>query len=313
MGSNSSAIRHAPGPAVPQRKRRIFASGGGCHRTAIGSDGISRKCTCGQKMRLQQQQQQQQSSLYPDMMGGGGHIRSEDGLAGIATLRRPVKRKVRNQLPGSNNVQLQAGQGSSPAGSGAGPVNSGNLGISSGSSATAAGLLQQPKMETSVLLDKLLRAGALRPEDYLVLSRMERMIMANHAAGGNSSLNQSGTLQREPVRHGLAGLGGPAASVPATPVGRQQRTGRLGRTADTDATADPAVRHQPALARPFVTVRLLQQQFGQLLEQRGDGPGLIAGQQQRQRRTFLISATTATTTATATATAWALDKRVRRH
>jgi hypothetical protein len=178
----------------------VSSSGGGCHRTAIGSDGISRKCTCGQKMRLQQQQQQQQqSSLYPDMMGGGGHIRSEDGLAGIATLRRPVKRKVRNQLPGgSNNVQLQAGQGSSPAGSGAGPVNSGNLGISSGSSATAAGLLQQPKMETSVLLDKLLRAGALRPEDYLVLSRMERMIMANHAAGGNSSLNQSGTRVRQP-------------------------------------------------------------------------------------------------------------------
>ncbi len=43
--------------------------------------------------------------------------------------------------------------------------------------ATSAAL---PKLETSVLLDKLLRAGALRPEDYLVLSRMERMIMANH-------------------------------------------------------------------------------------------------------------------------------------
>jgi hypothetical protein len=166
------------------------SSSGGCHRTAIGSDGISRKCTCGQKMRLQQQQQ---SSLYPDMMSGGGHIRSEDGLAGIATLRRPVKRKVRNQLAGSN-VQLP---GSSPAGSN----NSASGGTGSGpsaSSASTAGLLQQPKMETSVLLDKLLRAGALRPEDYLVLSRMERMIMANHAAGGNSSLNQSGARIRQP-------------------------------------------------------------------------------------------------------------------
>uniref|UniRef100_A0A0P5Q7N8 Rhomboid 5 (RHBDF2), mRNA protein n=1 Tax=Daphnia magna TaxID=35525 RepID=A0A0P5Q7N8_9CRUS len=157
-------------------------SGGACHRTSIGSDGISRKCTCGQKMRLQQGHNN--SSLYPEMSSamGGGHIRSEDGLAGIATLRRPVKRKVRNPLPGSGQLP--------PAG-----VSNANNGNSATPSATS--LLQQPKMETSVLLDKLLRAGALRPEDYLVLSRMERMIMANHAAGGNS-LNQSGARVRHP-------------------------------------------------------------------------------------------------------------------
>ncbi|XP_045031969.1 uncharacterized protein LOC123474146 [Daphnia magna] len=139
-------------------------SGGACHRTSIGSDGISRKCTCGQKMRLQQGHNN--SSLYPEMSSamGGGHIRSEDGLAGIATLRRPVKRKVRNPLPGSGQLP--------PAG-----VSNSNNGNSATPSATS--LLQQPKMETSVLLDKLLRAGALRPEDYLVLSRMEPAPIAN--------------------------------------------------------------------------------------------------------------------------------------
>lgn len=155
------------------------SSGGACHRTAIGSDGVSRKCTCGQKMRLQQGHNN--SSLYPEMSSpmSGGHIHSEDGLAGIATLRRPVKRKVRNPLPGSGQLPT--------AGSN---VNNGNP-----ASTPATSLLQQPKMETSVLLDKLLRAGALRPEDYLVLSRMERMIMANHAAGGNSL---SGARVRQP-------------------------------------------------------------------------------------------------------------------
>ncbi|XP_059353067.1 uncharacterized protein LOC130698010 isoform X2 [Daphnia carinata] len=154
-------------------------SGGACHRTSIGSDGISRKCTCGQKMRLQQGQNS--AALYPEMSSamGGGHIRSEDGLAGIATLRRPVKRKVRNSLPGS------------------GPLPTANVNNGNAATPSAASLLQQPKLETSVLLDKLLRAGALRPEDYLVLSRMERMIMANHAAGGNS-LSQSGARVRQP-------------------------------------------------------------------------------------------------------------------
>ena len=155
-------------------------SSSGCHRT-VGADGISRKCTCGQKMRLQQQQvQQQQQNSYSD-----GHIRSEDGLAGIATLRRPVKRKVRSQLPG---VQQQVS------------ANNASGGGQTVTAAAAAAILQQPKLETSVLLDKLLRAGALRPEDYLVLSRMERMIMANHVAGGGSSLNQQQSSNGARVR-----------------------------------------------------------------------------------------------------------------
>lgn len=197
-------------------------SSGGCHRT-VGADGMSRKCTCGQKMRPQQQQQQSQqqqqqqhqqmlhqqgnnaSSLYAaagmvtDMPPGSGHIRSEDGLAGIATLRRPVKRKGRSQLPG---VQQQVS--ASPQ-----PTNSVGVGSGMGSQTTtaaaaaAAAILQQPKLETSVLLDKLLRAGALRPEDYLVLSRMERMIMANHAAGGAMA----------------AGIGGGGGAGLSQPVG----------------------------------------------------------------------------------------------
>jgi hypothetical protein len=217
-------------------------------------------------------------------------------------------------------------------------------------------------METSVLLDKLLRAGALRPEDYLVLSRMERMIMANHAAGGNSSLNQSGTRVRQPKSSsdrqqqqqqqqqqiispaesgtdmrrefefgpkqsaGLAVSGQLASNEnlydtasPALVVQQHQYQRRLSAgnngldvSAGQQMRMQQPIQQQPALARPFVAVRLLQQQFGQLLEQRGDGPGLVAGQQQRQRRSFIISATTATTTAT-TATAWSLDGRVRRH
>lgn len=74
-----------------------------------GRDGI-RKCTCGQKMRLPSSgpalghhhphhstgsgQQQQQP--------GESHSRSDDGLAGIATLRRPVKRKTRSQIPSAS-------------------------------------------------------------------------------------------------------------------------------------------------------------------------------------------------------------------
>lgn len=73
-----------------------------------------------------------------------------------------------------------------------------------------------PKLETSVLLDKLLRAGALRPEDYLVLSRMERMIMANHVSAGQQ---QQQPLQPPPPvsssRVRQATKGGLSATSPA--------------------------------------------------------------------------------------------------
>lgn len=195
---------------------------GGCHRT-VGADGISRKCTCGQKMRLQQQQhhhhnsnhqqqlhQQQQNgaaSLYAagpsdsHQMMSGGHIRSDDGISGIATLRRPVKRKGRSQLLG---VQQMTAASSSPPPPTPSPsqAGGGNQSVTAAAAAAAA-ILQQPKLETSVLLDKLLRAGALRPEDYLVLSRMERMIMANHAAGGNNlGQSSSGARIRQPKSNG---------------------------------------------------------------------------------------------------------------
>lgn len=121
------------------------------HESASSSraDSATRKCTCGQKMRLSS------SSSYAANADAGAAIviggtanastvsgaSAADDLSSIATLRRPVKRKGR-LVPQKTSCT--------------------------------------PKMETSVLLDKLLRAGALRPEDYLVLSRMERMIMANH-------------------------------------------------------------------------------------------------------------------------------------
>ncbi len=81
-------------------------SNGVCH--LIGRDGMPRKCTCGQKMRIQQHPSaaSMSSSAGSDR---DSHIRSEDGLAGIATIRRPVKRKTRNQIPSmyTNDISYQ--------------------------------------------------------------------------------------------------------------------------------------------------------------------------------------------------------------
>lgn len=101
-------------------------------------------------------------------------------------------------------------------GSGLGGGNPpGGMSSSSSSSSAAAvastSMLQQPKLETSVLLDKLLRAGALRPEDYLVLSRMERMIMANHISSAGQQMVQQ--QQQQPGRMRSNKMG--TASSPA--------------------------------------------------------------------------------------------------
>lgn len=147
----------------------LLGEASGCHSK---SDGLSmRKCTCGQKMRLSSFQDTMISHRSSGGSGMGTGVASDDGLTGIATIRRPIKRKGRNSSQSSSvsiGSSQQQQQSSHPAG----------------------------KLETSVLLDKLLRAGALRPEDYLVLSRMERMIMASHntsvgSARGNAASTKS--------------------------------------------------------------------------------------------------------------------------
>lgn len=187
---SSPSWMDAPDPHEPPGSVSSSSSSS-CHRT----DAVGRKCTCGQKMRLNHQQQQQQQE---------SHIRSEDGLAGIATIRRPVKRKGRHPLPPS----MQPASGS---------ASSGQQAVTA---AAAAALLQQPKLETSLLLDKLLRAGALRPEDYLVLSRMERMIMANHAASQSPNFAPTGRSNRS----AKSSVSGPSVnSTPDYEAGRSHQ------------------------------------------------------------------------------------------
>ena len=149
----------------------LLGEASGCHSK---SDGLSmRKCTCGQKMRLNSFHDSAMSHRSSGSgIGGGGMgsgMASDDGLTGIATIRRPIKRKGRSasQTNSQQHQQHQQQQHQQQQ--------------QQQQSSHAAG-----KLETSVLLDKLLRAGALRPEDYLVLSRMERMIMASHSSSGGS-------------------------------------------------------------------------------------------------------------------------------
>ena len=112
-----------------------------------------------------------------------------------------------------------------------------------------------PKLETSVLLDKLLRAGALRPEDYLVLSRMERMIMATHTS-------QSSRLKASSSASGASS----AAKMQALPLSNaaavDMRRDVEPKPTLVIAKSGPAERHQPAKSQmvDHSLARIQQQQ-----------------------------------------------------